>query len=137
MKLLSLAGLVLLALPGCDSPTEPSDYTDTVFTLQDAVLPNGSGVTTITPSTITFRSDGGLGIASCNDCDGVYRWESNELVVSSLGCTEIACGDRLDLGAWLYAERIVVSDTDNNTVTLVAEQRDGEIATFSFSVADR
>ncbi len=137
MKPLVLAGLALLMLgTGCDSTTEPSEYTNAVFTLEDAVLPAGSGVTALTPSAIRFEPDGSIVINSCNRCEGRYTWESNELHVRDLTCTVIGCGPNLDLGEWLYADRIVVSDTDDDEVTLVAEQ-DGEIATFLFSVAER
>ena len=136
MKPFLFSVLVLTLAAGCDSTTEPSEYTDAVFTLQDAVLPAGSGVTNMTPSTITFTPDGSISVDSCNDCDGTYSWDGNLLELDGLGCTEKACGDRLDLGVWLEADRIVVSDSDEDEVTLVSE-RDGEIATFLFSVAER
>lgn len=136
MKPLLLLGLAL-AVAGCDSSTAPSSFTNAVLTLEEATLPPGSGVTDITPSTITFRPDSTLDVDSCNRCGGRYAWDDHLLRVTSLGCTEIACGSRLDLGQWLDAERIVVSNTSDATdeVTLTAE-RDGQLATFVFSVRD-
>ena len=128
--------LMLLALvAGCDSTTEPSEYAAHVFFLEAAQLPPGSEATAFTESTITFGPEGVLSVASCNTCDGHYAWDDRQLLVHDLVCTRIACGDRLDLGPWLgEAERIVVSDTDDELVTLAAE-RDGRLATFSFRVA--
>lgn len=130
---LSLAALALGA--GCDSATAPSSYTDTVFTLADASLPPEAGVTELTPSTITFAPDGTLRVTSCNDCDGHYAWDGNLLRVENLVCTDLACGTRLDLGPWLAAERVVVSDAEEDEVTLVAE-RDGLLGTFLFTVTE-
>ena len=136
MKPVLFACCALLVLSaGCDSGTEPSELNDTVLTLQDAVLPASSGVTVLTPSTITLDSKGRINVTSCNSCQGTYAWDSNELVVTGLGCTEIACGERLDLGDWLVADRVVASDANDENLTLVAE-RDGELATFLFEVAD-
>jgi hypothetical protein len=139
MKPLLILVLAAVALgAGCDSSTSPSDFTSAVFTLEDASLPPSAGVTDLTPSTITFAPDGTLSVASCNDCGGRYAWDENLLRVSDLGCTEMACGGRLDLGPWLYADRIVVSNTsdaDEDEVTLVAE-REGLLGTFLFRVSD-
>ena len=135
MKLSLAAFLVLLAVGGCDSSTSPSSFTNTVLTLESASLPPDAGITELTPSTITFRPDGTLDVESCNSCGGSYDWDGNLLRVSSLGCTEIACGPNLDLGEWLWGERVVVSDesdTADGEVTLVAE-RDGLIASFVFN----
>ena len=138
MKLSLAAFLVLLAVGGCDSATSPSSFTDTVLTLESASLPPEAGITELTPSTITFRPNGTFDVASCNTCGGQYEWDSNLLRVASLGCTEIACGSRLDLGTWLSGERVVVSDesdTADGEVTLVAE-RGGLIASFVFTFRD-
>lgn len=137
MKLLLALPLVLLAVGGCDSSTSPSSFTSTVLTLESASLPPEAGVTELTPSTITFRPDGTLDVASCNTCGGRYAWDDNLLRVDNFGCTEVACGPRLDLGPWLWGERVVVSNTSdaNDEVTLVAE-RDGRLGTFVFSVRD-
>lgn len=130
MRYALVLSLVALAL-GCDSVTAPSSYTDTVFTLADASLPPETGVSELTPSTITFAPDGTLRVTSCNDCDGRYAWDGNLLRVEHLACTDLACGSRLDLGPWLAAERVVVSDAEDDEVTLVAE-RDGLLGTFTF-----
>lgn len=138
MKPFLTATLVLLAVGGCDSSTSPSSFTNTVLTLESASLPPEAGITELTPSTITFQPDGTLAVESCNACGGSYDWDGNLLHVSGLGCTEIACGPNLDLGEWLWGERVVVSDesdTSDGEVTLVAE-RDGLIATFVFSFRD-
>ena len=138
MKLLSVIMLTLLVVAGCDSATSPSSFTNTVLTLESASLPPDAGVTELTPSTITFRPDGTLEVESCNTCGGQYAWDGNLLRVTGLGCTEIACGSRLDLGEWLLGERVVVSDEsdrEDGEVTLVAE-RDGLIASFVFTFRD-
>jgi heat shock protein HslJ len=137
MKRLLILTAALATFAGCDSTTSPSSFTSSVFTLERASLPPDSGITDITPSTITFRPDGTLDVQSCNSCEGRYVWDDNFLRVPGLGCTEIACGPNLDLGQWLDAERIVVSSTSDATdeVTLVAE-RGGQLGTFVFSVRD-
>jgi heat shock protein HslJ len=138
MKLSLAAFLVLLAVGGCDSATSPSSFTNTVLTLESASLPPEAGITELTPSTITFRPDGTLDVASCNSCGGRYDWDGNLLRVTELGCTEIACGSNLDLGEWLWGERVVVSDEsdrEDGEVTLVVE-RNGLLATFVFTFRD-
>jgi endogenous inhibitor of DNA gyrase (YacG/DUF329 family) len=138
MKLSLATLLALLAVGGCDSATSPSSFINTVLTLESVSLPPEAGITELTPSTITFRPDGTLDVASCNACSGRYDWDGNLLRVPELGCTEIACGSRLDLGTWLSGERVVVSDesdTADGEVTLVAE-RGGLIASFVFTFRD-
>jgi hypothetical protein len=135
MNRLLLLSAALALSAGCDSATSPSSFTSAVFTLERASLSPESGITELTPSTVAFRPDGTLSVRSCNQCEGSYAWDDNFLEVSALGCTEIACGPNLDLGPWLDAERIVVSNTSdaNDEVTLVAE-RGEQIGTFVFSV---
>jgi heat shock protein HslJ len=138
MKLYFCLSLALLAVAGCDSATSPSSFTSAVLTLEQATLPPEAGITELTPSTIGFRPGGTLDVASCNTCGGRYVWDDNLLRVTELGCTEIACGSRLDLGEWLWGERVVVSDesdAEDGEVTLVAE-RGGLIGTFVFTFRD-
>jgi heat shock protein HslJ len=43
--------------------------------------------------TVTFRTDGGLGVqADCNTCGGGYRRDRETLIVDQLFCTEVYCG---------------------------------------------
>ncbi len=101
--------LVLLTLclgAGCDSGPE-NDFIGTTWVLDQLDLPPGDS-TEATPTTIRFGSETQVAIDSCNDCAGGYRSEGHVLDFTMLVCTEIGCGNRLDLGPRLgTANRVV------------------------------
>ena len=124
--------LVLIALclgVGCDANLE-NDLIGTTWVLDQSAFPPGDP-TEPTPTTIRFESGEQVAIDSCNRCSGGYRIDGNVLAFTMLGCTEIGCGTRLDLGPRLAdADRVVYSLSDDGLI-LVAE-RDSLLSTFTF-----
>ncbi|MEP0545918.1 MAG: META domain-containing protein [Rhodothermales bacterium] len=122
----------LLALglgSGCDANLE-NDLIGTTWVLDHTAFPPGDS-TESTPTTLRFASETEVAINSCNQCSGGYRSDGNVLAFTGLGCTEIGCGIRLDLGPRLAdADRVVYSLSDDGLI-LVAE-RDGLLSTFTF-----
>jgi heat shock protein HslJ len=134
-RLLRPALLTLLALglgPGCDANLE-DDLIGTTWVLDQTAFPPGDP-TEPSPGEVRFLSETEVVINSCNRCEGAYRSDGNVLAFSGLGCTEIGCGTRLDLGPRLAdADRVVYSLSDDGLI-LIAE-RDSLLSTFTFLAA--
>ena len=98
--------------------------------LDQATFPPGDP-TEPSPTTLRFANEAEVAIDSCNRCSGGYGSEGHVLSFTALGCTEIGCGNQLDLGPRLAdADRVVYSLSDDGLI-LVAE-RDSLLSTFTF-----
>ena len=135
LRLLRCTLPVLLAVslgPGCDANLE-SDLVGTTWMLDQTSFPPGDP-TESTPTTLQFANESEVAIDSCNRCGGDVERDGNVLAFPSLLCTEIFCGNRLDLGPRLAeADRVVYSLSDDGLI-FVAE-RDGLLSTFTFIAA--
>ena len=117
---------------GCDANLE-SDLIGTTWVLDQASFPPGDP-TDFRLTTIQFLSESQVAVDSCNRCEGGYGRDGQVLSFLALGCTEIGCGDRLDLGPRLAeADRVVYSLSDDGLI-LIAE-RDSLLSTFTFVAA--
>jgi heat shock protein HslJ len=94
-SLAALGVLTALTLAGCRRTTDPGELMGQ-WRLRQMRVPGSGPVTTIpdpTRFTVEFAADGRLNVrADCNTCGG--QWvlqEDDDLAVSQLACTLIAC----------------------------------------------
>lgn len=94
-SLAALGVLAALSIAGCRRTTDPAELMGQ-WRLRQMRVPGSGTVTTIpdpTRFTVEFAADGRLNVrADCNGCGG--QWvlqEDDDLAVSQLACTLIAC----------------------------------------------
>ena len=88
--ILALVGLTMTA---CNQATQPSELFAAQGTWELHSL-GGTQVTSPANYTITFGSDGDLGVkADCNVCGGEYEANGNNISVDVQFCTLAYCGD--------------------------------------------
>lgn len=77
------------------------------------------------------------GRADCNDCTGTYHFRTDDAIVVSLGCTEMACGpEESTLPHFpIYASGVFDIAFDASTLTLQKHQSEGSL-TLIFGVGD-
>ena len=133
-----LLALVLSIAAGCSSPPVPvgmeASLPGSSWTLERVVRADGS-VERGSGDQITFASDGGLVLSSCNACTGSYVVTGDVLTVGEpLGCTKRACAP----GA-VELERVLGSSATlrREGVYLVAEPLAGDVEQALFVPASR